>query len=162
MKTYPLERRNAVRVPTYVSGKMGISSGSNGGLSVQIVDVSTCGAGLLTPFFQSPMLGQTVDLEWKMPGEHPSIEPKERAEQGVVVNLRPVGRHVARMGIRFLQQAALGAGVPTGHPMLCHRQGMPVTDSDDPGSMNFPLRFAERSRDGLGRILTGLKRAVVA
>ncbi len=80
----------------------------------QLVDLSACGAGIMTTDMNAPVLGEHVALEYK---EHATDEDDPRVchEKGIVVNIRHPERGIARIGVRFLQPN--GEGAPASVPL---------------------------------------------
>jgi len=110
-----IERRRDPRTQAYVP--ITLSHEEAGGQTpAHLLDLSTGGAAILTTAYDSPTLGQHIDLHFVYPhneedGDHQEI----RRETGIVVNLGNPEHGVARIGVRFIQQRSTGADLM--HPL---------------------------------------------
>jgi len=132
MGTSHLERRTDERIPTNCVATLRLAQPTHESLPVQLVDLSTGGAGLLATVRNSPDLGQGVELDWTPIDDRGAALGPTRLERGVVVNLGPAGRDVARIGIRFLDPAPLSARQMSPNPTLNTRGMVPLFEEIDP------------------------------
>lgn len=108
----PLERRRDPRTPAHLPIMLkleGITEQTPG----HLVNLSRSGAALLTTSYNSPELGQYLDLTFtagKQNNEDGELT-EERRETAVVVNVAEPERGITRIGVRFVQHHGFGAGM---------------------------------------------------
>lgn len=78
-----------------------------------LVDLSKCGAGVLTTDGNAPVIGEHIELEYedRSTDEDGTNDCREKA---IVVNIRHPERGISRIGLRFLQPN--GEGCMIGEP----------------------------------------------
>jgi len=100
---YPqLERRTAPRTQAFVPVTLRFHDAEEN-TPAHLLDLSADGAGILTTVYNAPALGQYLDLRFETSNSDGGSESGVRQETGIVVNIRPPERGIARAGIQFLQ-----------------------------------------------------------
>lgn len=112
MKPDPIERRRDPRTKAGVPILLR-PEGEYNDVQAHLVDLSSGGATVLAAAFDAPMLGQYLNLTFRVPGsdEDDDTGPTSREETGLIVNTRREQHGLTRLGVRFVQRGGLGAGL---------------------------------------------------
>ncbi len=155
MNRDPLERRRDPRTPA-CQPIMLRTEGSIDVTPAHLIDLSTCGAALLTTACNAPILGEHLELEIETRGNNENGDPAEvRRESGIVVNIGTPERGVSRLGIRFIARNQFAAEMREPLDLLSdHRGGLPDTlVSDRWGTArNFDLFRKSRDKETAGTV----------
>jgi hypothetical protein len=134
-----LERRHDPRTQTFLPITMRMED-SGEERAADLLDLSYGGAGIQTPAYNAPGVGDLVDLEFEVPDNDGGLDTRTRRETGIIVN---VGRHdqgVRRLGVRFMQHPDIDCGLFDPQDLLAdHRKmvGASMTTSRWETARNF-------------------------
>ncbi len=92
-------------------------------VQAHLVDLSSSGATVLAAAFDGPMLGQYLNLTFKVPtADEDGRSSSSREETGVIVNTRREQHGLTRFGVRFVQRGGLGAGLIDPRELLTNQR----------------------------------------
>ncbi len=118
----PLERRTDPRTPAHLPIMLRVE-GVPEATPAHLVNLSHGGAALLTTSYNSPELGQYLDLSFSPKTNDEDGEPAEsRNETAVVVNMAEPERGITRIGVRFIQRHGFGANMFDPIDVLSHHR----------------------------------------
>ena len=104
-----IERRRDPRTQAYIPITLKME-GTGEDTPAHLLDLSTSGAAVLTTAYDSPKLGEYLDLIFETPTNNEDGQPGvSRRETGLIVHIRNPERGVTRLGIRFLQHRSIGS-----------------------------------------------------
>lgn len=125
-----LERRRDPRTQAFLPISIR-AEGSEDETPAHLLDLSNGGAAVLTTAYNSPGIGETVDLHFSTPVSDGSAETRNRNETAVVMNMAAPERGTRRIGVRFIQQRDIQAGLFDPIDTLSnHRKSMDTGDMD--------------------------------
>ena len=122
-----IERRRDPRTQAYIPITLKME-GADEGTPAHLLDLSNSGAAVLTTAYDSPELGEYLDLIFDYPTKNEDGEPGvSRRETGLIVHIRTPERGVTRLGIRFLQHRSIGSDLFDPMQVLSGHRGTIVT-----------------------------------